>query len=111
MTQDKSMSRREEWLEFWERREVPVLRAMPYVLLVLCVAFDVATRHGVDGPMLVELGLALAAAALMAAMDRADRRDSWTDTQTVLGTRAAIAFFAVLMAISAALVISQPLYG
>jgi signal transduction histidine kinase len=111
MSEGKPMSRREEWLEFWERREVPVLRAMPYVLLVLCVGFDVATRHGVDGPMLVDLGLALAAAALMAAMDRADRRESWTDPQTVLSTAVATAFFVVLVAISAALVISEPVYG
>ena len=46
MSTGKSMSRREEWLEFWERREAPFLKALPYVLLVLCVGFDVATRHG-----------------------------------------------------------------
>ena len=105
------MSRRGEWLEFWERREVPVLRAMPYVLLLLCVGFDIATRHAVDGPMLVDLGLALAAAALMAAMDRVDHRESWTDPQTTVSTGVAAVFFAVLVAISATLVISQPLYG
>ena len=42
------MSRRDEWLEFWERRETPFLRALPYALLVLCIGFDVATRHGFD---------------------------------------------------------------
>jgi signal transduction histidine kinase len=111
MSEGKPMSRRAEWLEFWERREVPVLKAMPYVLLVLCVGFDIATRHGVDQAMLVDLGLALAAAALMAAMDQVDRRDSWTDTQTVVSTGVATVVFAVLVGLSAALVIRQPLYG
>jgi signal transduction histidine kinase len=111
MSERQPMSRRDEWLEFWERREVPVLKAMPYALLLLCVGFDIATRHGVDGAMLVDLGLALAAAALMAALDRVDRRASWTDAQTAIGTGTAAVFFAVLVAISAALVISEPVYG
>ena len=111
MSERQPMSRHDEWLEFWERREVPVLKAMPYALLLLCVGFDIATRHGVDGPMLVDLGLALAAAALMAAMDRVDRRESWTDAQTAVSTGVATVFFAVLVAISAALVISEPVYG
>ena len=38
MSEGKAMSRREEWLEFWEGREAPFLRALPYVLLVLCVS-------------------------------------------------------------------------
>jgi signal transduction histidine kinase len=61
--------------------------------------------------MLVDLGLALVAAALMAAMDRIDHRESWTDPRTAVSTTVAIVFFVVLAAISAALVISQPLYG
>ena len=36
-------SRREEWLDFWERR-TPVLTALPYVMLTLCTAFAVLTR-------------------------------------------------------------------
>ncbi len=111
MSERQPTSRRDEWLEFWERREVPVLKAMPYALLLLCVGFDIATRHGVDGAMLVDLGLALTAAVLMAAMDRVDRRGSWTDAQTAVGTGVAVVFFAVLVAISAALVISEPVYG
>jgi signal transduction histidine kinase len=110
MSEGKSMSRREEWLEFWERREMPFLRAMPYVLLVLCVGFDVAARHGVDRAMLVDLGLALAAAALMSAMDRLDHRTSWTEPQTV-GTGWGAVVFATLAGLALALVVRQPLYG
>jgi hypothetical protein len=51
------MSRREEWLEFWERREAPFLRILPYVLLLLCVGFDIATRHGVGGEATVKTHL------------------------------------------------------
>jgi hypothetical protein len=47
MSTGKPMSRRKEWLEFWERREAPFLRVLPYVLLLLCIGFDIATRHGV----------------------------------------------------------------
>ena len=57
------MTRAEEWLEFWERREAPFLRVLPYVLLLLCVAFDIATRHGVGSGMRVDLALAAAAAS------------------------------------------------
>ena len=108
MSEGKPMSRREEWLEFWERREMPFLRALPYALLVLCIGFDVAARHGVDRPMLVDLGLALGAAALMAAMDRLDHRTSWTEPQTV-GTGWGAAVFATLAGLALALVIRQPL--
>ena len=47
MSEARPMSRRDESLEFWERREVPFFRALPYALLVLCMGFDVAARHGV----------------------------------------------------------------
>ncbi|MGH2892251.1 MAG: hypothetical protein ACRDPM_03140, partial [Solirubrobacteraceae bacterium] len=111
MSTGKPMSRREEWLEFWERREAPFLRALPYVLLLLCVGFDIATRHGVGGTMRVDLALVGAAALVMAAMDRLDHRTTWTEPQPPVGPVLAIVVFAVLFALSATLVISQPLYG
>ncbi len=111
MSTGKPMSRREEWLEFWERREAPFLRLMPYVLLLLCVGFDIATRHVVDADMRVDLALAAAAALVMAAMDRLDHRTTWTEPKPPVGPVLAVVVFAVLFALSAALVISQPLYG
>src|ERR1700733_1336399 len=111
MSEGSPMSRRDEWLEFWERREVPFFRTLPYALLVLCVAFDIATRHGLTGPMLVDLGLASAAAVLMLTMDRVDRRGSWTDPQVTIGTGLAAVVFLTFVGLSAALVIRQPLYG
>jgi hypothetical protein len=44
MSTGKPMSRREEWLEFWEGGEVPFLRALPYVPLVLCAGFDIGVN-------------------------------------------------------------------
>jgi hypothetical protein len=44
MSTGKPMSRRQEWLEFWEGREAPFLRALPYVLLVLCAGFDIGVN-------------------------------------------------------------------
>jgi signal transduction histidine kinase len=111
MTTDKPMSRREEWLEFWEGREAPFLRLLPYVLLLLCVGLDIATRKGVGGAMQVDLALAAAAAILMGAMDRLDHRTTWTEPRAFVGPVLATVAFAVLFAISAALVISEPLYG
>src|SRR6185437_320012 len=111
MSTGKPMSRREEWLEFWERREAPFLRLLPYVLLLLCVGFDIATRHGVDSAMRIDLALAAAAAVVMAAMDRLDDRTTWTEPNPPVGPALAVVVFAVLFALSAALVISQPLYG
>jgi hypothetical protein len=40
-----------------------------------------------------------------------DHRSSWTEPQTALGTKSAAVAFLTLTALSAALVISQPLYG
>ncbi len=111
MSTGKPMSRREEWLEFWERREAPFLRLLPYVLLLLCAGFDIATRHGVGGTMRIDLALAAAAALVMTAVDRVDHRTTWTEPRTPVGPVLAVIVFAVLWGLSAALVISQPLYG
>lgn len=111
MSTGTPMSRREEWLEFWERREAPFLRVLPYVLLLLCVGFDIATRHGVDRAMRIDLALAASAAVVMAAMDRLDHRTTWTEPNPPVRPVPAVVVFAALFALSAALVISQPLYG
>src|ERR1700690_380701 len=104
-------SRREELLDFWERRELPVLTALPYVLLTLCTAFAaIHGQHGVGGVPL-HLGLAAAAPAVMATIDLRDHRSSWTDPQTALPTGWAAVAFLVLTGLSAALVIRQPLFG
>ena len=100
-------SRREEWLDFWERRELPVLTGLPYVLLTLCTAVDLFAGGG--GP--VDLAIAVAAAALMASIDLRDHRSSWTEPQNALSTGGAAVAFLVLTGLSAALVIRQPLFG
>jgi signal transduction histidine kinase len=110
MSETKPMSRREEWLEFWERREAPFLRVLPYVLLLLCAAFDVAARSGLGAGAYADLGLAAIAGLVLAAVDRVDRRASWTEP-THLGPVVATTVFAVLLGLSATLVIRQPIYG
>ncbi len=111
MSELQPMSRREEWLEFWERRERPFLRVLPYVLLILCVAFDLGTRQSLNGPMRIDLGLALASAAIMAVVDRLDRRSSWTEHQTAFSPGWAALVFGTLVGLSAGLVVREPLYG
>jgi signal transduction histidine kinase len=111
MSTSKQTSRREEWLEFWERRETPFLRVLPYILLLPCVAFDVATRHGFGAAMRIDLALVAAAAIVMATLDRLDDRTSWTEPRAFVGPVVATLAFAVLLGLSATLVISEPLYG
>src|ERR1700753_2511077 len=111
MSSGKAMSRREEWLEVWERRESSFLRLLPYVLLVLCVGFDIATRKGVGRAMQIDLALVAAAAIVMGAMDRLDHRTTWTEPRAFVGPVVATGVFAVLLGLSATLVIRQPLYG
>ncbi len=100
-------SRRNEWLDFWERRELKVFTGLPYVLLALCTAFDLLAGGGT----VVDLAVAVAAAALMAMTDVRDRRSSWTDPRTVPTTIPAALTFLVLTGLAAALVIRQPLFG
>jgi len=111
MSESGVTSRRAEWLAFWERREVPFFTALPYPLLFLCAVFDLATRHGLGRGTEIDLGLAAIAAVVMAAIDRRDRRPNWTSTQTVIRPANAAIAFTVVAALSAALVIRDPLFG
>ena len=61
--------------------------------------------------MLVDLGLAAVAATVMLAIDRMDRRIAWTDMEPGIDTVPAVILFLVIVGLSAALVIRQPLYG
>jgi signal transduction histidine kinase len=61
--------------------------------------------------MRVDLALVAAAALVMTAMDRVDHRTTWTEPKAPTGPVLATGVFAVLVGLSAALVIRQPLYG
>jgi signal transduction histidine kinase len=112
MSEPHPMSRRDEWLEFWERRELSFFMVLPYPLLALCVLFDLITRHGLNQRTWIDLGLAAVLLVLMATIDRLDRhRTSWTEPQTALSPALAAGVFTALGGISLALVIRQPLYG
>ncbi len=90
-------------LQFWEERERRSLHALPYVLLVVAVALDIASRGGLTGPGLVDLAIAAASLVWMVAIELVQRRDGGPAVQA--------AMFAVLIGLSAALVIRQPVYG
>jgi signal transduction histidine kinase len=53
-------------LEAWERREGPVLAALPYALLAVCTIFTIAARPDGTGELPVVVALSLATAAWMA---------------------------------------------
>ena len=61
--------------------------------------------------MRVDLGSGGRRGLVMTAMDRVDHRTEWTEPQTAVGPELATGVFAVLLGLSAALVIRQPLYG
>ena len=90
-------------LQFWEERERRSLHALPYVLLVVAVALDIASRGGLTGPGLIDLAIAAASLVWMVAIELVQRRDGGPTVQA--------AMFAVLIGLSAALVIRQPVYG
>jgi signal transduction histidine kinase len=100
-------SGRNEWLDFWERRELKVFTGLPYVLLALCTGFDLLAGGGT----LVDLAIAVAAAALMVVTDVRDRRTSWTEPRTAPTAGPAALTFLVLTGLAAVLVIRQPLFG
>jgi signal transduction histidine kinase len=95
---------RDEWLEFWERRETPVLEAMPYVLLVFATSLDIAVRGGLGAETRIDLALALASAAWMAWMVSLHRE--WIERTHLMQV-----FFAGLVGLMAAMVVRAPIFG
>ena len=90
-------------LQFWEERERRSLHVLPYVLLVVAVALDIASRGGLTDQALIDVAIAAASLVWMIAIELVQRRDGGPAVQA--------AMFAVLIALSAALVIRQPVYG
>jgi two-component sensor histidine kinase len=77
MTQGPT-SKRDEFLDFWQRRERWFMVAAPYVLLSLCVIVDAASRPGgLDRGFDLDLAGAMLAFLVMAVLDRHDARETW----------------------------------
>jgi len=111
MTEQTPMSRRQEWLEFWEQRELTFLRTLPFPLLALCALFDVVLqRQRLDANAWIDLALVAASAAALVAAARLDRSDCWEKPRPPR-VRVGTVVFAVLVGLAAALVLRQPLYG
>src|SRR5262249_26784619 len=90
-------------LERWARWEDPALEAMPYILLVLCTA-RAATIDAGHEDVILDLVLALATGAWMLSMYTLNRRNR-------ANPRVMAVYFAGLIALMAALVIVDPIYG
>lgn len=91
-------------LAAWERRQGPVIAALPYVMLVVSAGLSVLFTGGQLRPLLPDLGLAALAGAWMLWLYTLHPR--WRERRPVMGV-----FFAGLIAIAAALVIRQPVFG
>lgn len=89
---------------------MPFFRLLPYVLLTLCLIFDLVSR-GLHASTAIDAGLAAVTLLVLAAVDRVDRRTSWTAAQDTLGPVAGTLAFLTLTALAAALVVSNPIYG
>jgi signal transduction histidine kinase len=64
---------RRQWLEAWERREMPVLSTLPYAMLAFCAVLTVLVRRSLGEGWLWDLGMCGIAAAWLAAMPVAAR--------------------------------------
>lgn len=115
MTENASVSKREEFLEFWERRERRFMMAVPYVLLAMCVIADLFTHRVRGASFALDAGCAAACAALMAVLDRADKRgdrsrDFWSH-ESALPLWFAGPALALLYLLATVLVVQNPIYG
>ena len=96
---------RSDRLDWWERREQPVLAVFPYVMLAVSTLATVIIRFG-DGleAMLPDLALSVAAGAWMAWFF--PLHPGWRDRPRVMAV-----FFPGLVILMAALVIRDPWFG
>lgn len=90
-------------LETWTRREGPMLGTLPFVLLGVC-ALVTAILRGPDGELAIDLALSAVAAAWILWM--VTLHPAWVERRGLMAV-----FFVGLLALMAALVIRQPLYG
>lgn len=92
------------WLDTWERRMEVVFDALPYLLLAISVVLTVVARGGSGASLLVDLAPAGLAAAWMLWM--VTLHPTW-----VARPRLMAVYFAVLVALMAALVVRAPWFG
>jgi signal transduction histidine kinase len=130
---------RRQWLEAWERREVPVLNALPYAMLAFCAVLTVLVRHSLGQGWPWDLGLCAIAGVWLVALPvaarlfpdrgpaRRSRRDQARDETfgAVWGEAWGVgrgpawrdkpitqgAFFAGLIAIMTVMVVRDPWFG
>jgi DNA-binding CsgD family transcriptional regulator len=93
-----------EHLDHWERRALPLLNLMPYVLLVISTALAVGIDHGNGAKLALDLaGSALCALWMLWLITL---HPAWEQRPVRMGV-----FFVGLMAFAAVLVVNDPVYG
>ena len=91
-------------LEEWERRTLPLLNLMPYVLLVISTALAVGIDHGDSTKLAIDVaGSALCAVWMLWLITL---HPAWEMRRGLMAV-----FFVGLMAIAAVLVVNDPVYG
>lgn len=91
-------------LDLWDRHEEQVLDLLPYVLLAMSTVGAIATDIGTASKVLVDGGVAAATALWMLWMFTL--HPAWRERRARMAV-----FFAVLMALTAILVINDPIFG
>jgi signal transduction histidine kinase len=93
-----------EQLDQWERRTLPLLNLMPYVLLVISTALAVGIDHADSTKLTIDIaGSALCALWMLWLITL---HPAWEKRRGLMGV-----FFVGLMTIAAVLVVNDPVYG
>ena len=87
-----------------DRTQLRLLLVLPYVMLAIATGLAVGIDHGLAEKLLGDLGLAAPAAAWMALIHAL--RPQWHQRQLLMA-----ACYVLLLALMAALVLRDPIYG
>ncbi len=104
MTRPRSTALQDDWLEFWEQRQLPIFHVAPYVLLLVATLLDVATRSGFTRSALIDIVLAAVSALWM--LWWVTLHPAWVGRPVLMTT-----FFVGLLGLMAWLVLRSPIYG
>jgi signal transduction histidine kinase len=104
MIRPSPTARRQEWLEFWEERELPLLGVLPYAMLVVATVLDIVARGGFTRSASIDV--ALAAASALWTLWFVTLHPGWACRRGLMAV-----FFGGLVALMAVMVVRSPLYG
>lgn len=94
----------ESWSDLWQRRMLPLVTVVPYVLLAVLVAVTIGLKHSTAGSLVIDLALCGGAAAWM--LWNITLHPAWRQRPRMMAV-----FLAVFVVIMMVLVIRNPWFG